>query len=191
MANFPIWDQNDLWLDPADKFFDAAATLGDCIGVALRDTPGTSYSTKMRAVYPNFGGLAWDDCDCGGVLQISFGRRAATLNFPQEFADTGAQRPTACRAGNFMQDYTVEFIRCWPSTQDNGRPPKPADMMTATRELSRDITAIRKAMYECLCAMKQDDKISDYIVRSSQPLGPEGSCTGWSTTFSIEAVFLG
>lgn len=191
MPTLPIWDQNDLWADPRDRFFDAAATVGDCIAVALRDTPGTSYTDKIRLVYPNFGGLAWDDCDCGGVLQISFGRRTSTLNFPQEFSETGSQRPTACRAGNFMQDYTVEFIRCWPSPSQQGRPPSPQSMMTATLELTRDVTTIRKAMYECLCQMKTEGKITDYIIRASQALGPEGSCAGWSTTFSIEEAWLG
>jgi hypothetical protein len=191
MPTLPIWDQSDLWQEPRDRFFDAAATLGDCVAIALRDTPGTSWTNKMRLVYPNFAGLAWDDCDCGGVLQVSFGRRTSTLNFPQEFNETGQNRPTGCRAGNFMQDYTLEFIRCWPSPDDRGRPPKPEYMMTATRELSRDITAIRNAMFDCLCAMKTERKITDYIVRSSQSLGPEGSCAGWSTTFSIEEAWLG
>lgn len=191
MPNLPIWNPANLWQIPSNRFFDAAAALGDCVAIALRDTDDTSWTNKTRVVYPNFGGLAWDDCDCGGVLQVSFGRRTSTLNFPQEFNETGQNRPTGCRAGNFMQDYTIEWIRCWPSPDQRGRPPSPGEMMQATLELSRDVTVIRNAMFDCLCDMKNDRHITDYIVRASQPLGPEGSCAGWSTTFSVEEAWIG
>ncbi len=191
MPNLPVYDQDYLWQSLSSRFFDVAATVGDCIAIALRDTPGTSYDAKMRVCYPNFGGLAWDDCDCGGVLQVSMGRRTSTVNFPQELSEIGANRPTACGAGSPMQDFTVEFIRCWPGPDNRGRPPSCHTMVEATRKLDADITAIRKAMYDCLCEQKQLRHIDDYVIRASQPAGPEGSCAGWTTNFSVSVVTLG
>lgn len=191
MADAPIWNQDDLWQNLYERFFDVAATIGDCVAVALRDTPGTS-GEPTRKCYPNFGGLAWDDCDCGGVLQVSMGRRTATLNFPQDQNEGGGGRPTSCAAGLPMQDFTLEYIRCWPSPSQRGNPPTCQQMATVTRQLNADIFAIRKAMYECLCNMKTvERRISDFVVRASQPAGPEGSCTGWSTAFSVEVPSLG
>lgn len=190
MIDFPIFDQDALWLVMNERFYDVAATVGDCVSIALRDTPGTGGQPK-RACYPNFGLLAWDACDCGGSIQIGMGRRTVTTNFPQEVSETGGNRPTACGGGSPMQDFTLEYTTCWPQPNAQGAPPTCQQMWTATAELDKAIFAIRKAMYDCLCDIKGRRLISDYIIRASQPAGPEGGCAGWSTTFSVEVMTLG
>jgi hypothetical protein len=187
MAEFPMYDDASLWQSLPQKFFDVAAAVGDCVAIGLRDTAGTS-GAPSYACYPNFGELAWDNCDCGGALQISLGRRATTLVFPNE-AD--GSRPSPCGGGYPMQDYTMEYITCFPTVTSTGKPPKCEEMVHVTRKLQADITAIRKALFACLCALKSAHRIDDFIVRASQPAGPNGACAGWSTTFTVAVATLG
>lgn len=165
-------------------FWDYAVRLGDAVRDALAAEP-LSGGLPGRLAYPVWGEIALDDCQCG-ILSLSLGRRADYLQFPVEVSSTAlrSNAQSGC-ASSPMMDYNLHLARCQPTVGSHGTSPSTAQLAEAARIALVDTEVIRCTLNAELAAMAAEGLILNHIVNASQPVGPEGACGGYSTTFII------
>lgn len=123
------------------------------------------------------GDIAWDDCDCGGVLAVTTPRIYLSEVFPEEADGPLGAR---CRAPYEVGEYTVSVMRCVPQPQGQALAPTAAALDSAAAVLLRDMAEAMDALAATLCTLEDTEVISDYFITPAQSLGPEGTCVAFT-----------
>lgn len=123
------------------------------------------------------GSIAWDDCNCDGLLAVTVPRIYLSEVFPAESEGPVGSR---CRAPYEVADFTVSVLRCAPQPQGQDMSPKASELDTAAAVLLRDIAETMDALAALLCGLQDNDTISDYFITPAESAGPEGACVGFT-----------
>lgn len=146
------------------------------IGALLVTAVQTGLSNSVVRAGQVPGDIAWDDCDCGGVLAVTTPRIYLSEVFPQEAEGPIGSR---CRAPYEVGEYTVSVIRCAPQPVGQDMAPSAARLDAASAILLRDMAESMDALASALCTLEDADSISDYFVTPVASAGPEGACVGF------------
>lgn len=123
------------------------------------------------------GDIAWDDCNCDGLLAVTTPRVFLSEEFPEEAsAPVGAQ----CQAPYEVGEFTVSVLRCVPQPEGQKLSPAAAALDAAAGLLLKDVAETMDAVSAALCALKDADSISDYLISPAESAGPEGTCAGFT-----------
>jgi hypothetical protein len=151
--------------------------VGQNLVAAVR--AGLTSKPKRAGQVP--GDIAWDSCDCGGMLAVSLSRLYLSDNFPEESETvTGA-----CQPPYEVGQFTVAVVRCAPNPDGTEQAPPADELDTAAGLLLQDATEMLDAVAAVLCRLKNDDQVLDYLVTPVEPVGPEGGCVGVNLTVRV------
>ena len=128
------------------------------------------------------GDIAWDDCDCDGLLAVTLPRVYLSELFPEE---TDAVIGGKCKAPYEVGEFTVSVIRCAPTAEPPELAPPAADLDTAAGVLMQDIAETMDALSRALCLYQDTEMISDYLITPAESAGPEGHCVGFTLRVRI------
>lgn len=123
------------------------------------------------------GSIAWDDCNCDGLLAVTVPRVYLAERF---FEESDGPVGARCRAPYEVADFTVSVLRCAPQPKGQAMSPPAADLDNAAASLLRDIAETMDAVSALMCTLQDSDEISDYFVTPAESAGPEGSCVGFT-----------
>lgn len=152
----------------------ALAALRDAISDALAATVGGS--VDVVDVVP--GSIAWDSCDCGGQLSVTWTRMYLSDRFPTDLAGADVLRASPCDSAYLVVDVTAQVLRCAPSPAD-GQLTVSGDALDAAAQVLADDAAVTLDAAACrLAELVDTGTISDYQVRSQTAVGPQGACVG-------------
>lgn len=156
-------------------------TVGSRLVAAAYD--GLSSKPARRGMVP--GEIAWDSCDCAGLLAVTVPRVFYAEVFPEEAENTVGVR---CQAPYEVGEFTVSVVRCAP--QPGGVEPAPPadDLDAAAGLLLQDIAEVMDAVAVLLCQMQDADDILDYLINPAESAGPEGACVGFTLRVLISLV---
>lgn len=156
-------------------FYEVAASVLDAVEIALPTSVG------RKCVYP--GDIAWDDCDCDGLLAATYSRFFPSENFPaenvSEFVGVGCAPPYD--AG----ELTVLLARCTPVPDERANPPTCDALAANAQQLYDEAVIIRKAVAKHLCDLEDQGRISARHMRDTVFNGPSGACVGSTTRAMI------
>lgn len=122
------------------------------------------------------GAIAWDDCDCGGLLAVTVPRIYFSESFPSEEEAPYGMR---CRAPYEVAEYTVSVLRCAPQPGGQEMSPKVSELDSAAGLLLQDAAETMDAVARLMCTLHEADDISDYMLAPVDSAGPEGACVGF------------
>lgn len=150
------------------------------ISNALVDTPGGR--PGFASLFP--GEISWDNC-CEGLLGITSTEQYVTENFPHVNTIQNPTDLTTCRAGWFINNVTVNLLRCAPQPQGNS-PTVPATQLTLSmREINADAWVLMDTTFCYLQTLKDTFEIIDYSIERQLSTGPEGGCVGTELAFTV------
>lgn len=127
------------------------------------------------------GAIAWDACECG-MLAVSISRVWLSDLFPDpEPAPIGN-----CTAAWEVAEIVIQILRCAPGdiSADVPYPPSP-DQDAAAQILATDAFQVLSAVSQLMCALKDSEDISDYVIGEQVVMGPEGGCVGTELRLSV------
>lgn len=148
-------------------------TVGSYLVNATRN--GLSASVARAGQVP--GEIAWDDCNCDGVLAVTTPRVFLSEDFPNEAEGTVGVK---CTAPYQVGEFTVSVIRCAPQPDGQDLAPPADDLDSAAGLLLQDVAETMDAVSVLLCQLKDNDDISDYLITPAESAGPEGACVGFT-----------
>lgn len=156
-------------------FYEVAASVLAAVEDALPTSVG------RMCVYPS--DIAWDDCDCDGLLAATYSRIYPSENFPGEnvsdFVGVG------CAAPYDVGELTVLLARCTPVSTENGEAPSCEALGSNAQQLYDEAVIVRKAVAKHLCDLEDQGKISARHMRDTMFNGPSGACVGSTTRAMI------
>ena len=158
--------------------FDVAAAVVMCAYDAV-DHTGDLAISRVGVVTP--GEIAWDECQCGQLV-IAEQRRFPSRDFPTEEVDHTAE----CGEPWLVVDMQLSLTRCVPTMDANGNPAMIAALSESARQLSLDMTRLRRAVYCCLSALYDGNSLEAFQLGPQEVVGPSGGCGG-----SILQVLIG
>ncbi|MGY5627465.1 hypothetical protein ACW7N6_38500 [Streptomyces sp. UC1A3] len=127
------------------------------------------------------GEIAWDACDCGGMLAVSLSRLYLSEEFPEESEAVNG----ACQPPYEVGQFTVAVVRCAPNPDGVEQAPPASDLNLAAGLLIQDATEMLDSVSALMCRLKNDDEVLDYLVTPVEPVGPEGGCVGVNLTVRV------
>lgn len=148
-------------------------TLGGYLVAAVKE--GLTAGVSRYGQVP--GEIAWDKCDCEGVLAVSVPRIFLAEEFPDE---TEGPIGVRCQAPYEVAEYTVSVIRCAPTADGQDQAPEASELNTAAGLLLQDMTETMEAVSRRLCQLHDAEDISDYLITPAEAAGPEGACVGFN-----------
>jgi hypothetical protein len=148
-----------------DAFHRVAQVLVDAVAARLHPPPGRA------CVVP--GEIAWDACDCDGMVAASVARLYLTSSFPAE-ASAGITSP--CDAADLAADIVLEVVRCAPTPDAEGNPPGCAELTSAAVQVAIDAWEARLAAWCALRDLRTARRIEGFRVAAQPTLGPQGGC---------------
>ena len=148
-------------------------TVGSRIVTAVR--AGLTAGVGRAGQVP--GDIAWDDCNCDGLLAVTVPRVFLSELFPDE---TEGPVGVRCQAPYEVAEFTVSVIRCIPQPQGQKLSPLAAELDSAAGLALQDIAESMDALSALMCQMKDADDISDYLITPAESAGPEGTCGGFT-----------
>ena len=146
-------------------FYELALVL--LAGVAERLAPVPS----RRCV--TAGEIAWDTCDCDGMLAVSIGRLYVASAFPTEQAG-GTGSP--CDGGDLTGELTIQVVRCAPGPDGDGNPPTCQQLESMAEQHARDAWLARQGAWCTLKELRRGRLIEAFRLTSAPPRGPQGGC---------------
>lgn len=152
-------------------------TIGNHIVTAVRD--GLSSKPTRAGQVP--GEIAWDACDCGGMLAVSLPRLYLSDVFPEESETVNG----ACQPPYEVGQFTVAVVRCAPNPDGVEAAPPADELNTAAGLLLQDATEMLDSVSAALCRLLENDDVLDYLVTPVEPVGPEGGCVGVTLTARV------
>lgn len=165
----------------AQAVFDVCVTLKQQLALDLAGSPG---GTPDRAVVMPVS-IPWDACECG-MLAIAVGSQWITETFPANMGDVTTTGSTAgCHAGFLAANVVVQIIRCAPQPVDNELFPPIDELEASALEVLADGWIVLNETECLLAALKDSEKIVDYLIRGQTFEGPEGGCVGSELTVTI------
>lgn len=164
-----------------DTFFDIATTILECVRARIVDEAGSPDFDRV-CVVP--GEVAWDACDCGQL----------TINNPTQFSSNVFPSPitggdqTQCGAPLIASTFTITALRCSPSNDRNGHPPKCSALANAAKQLYSDKFYMRAATLCCLASLQMTNVLEQYTVGNIIEVGPRGGCVGAELSFTVGVI---
>lgn len=152
-------------------------TVGSHLVTAVRD--GLSSKPQRVGMVP--GEIAWDACDCGGMLAVSLSRLYLSDVFPEESETSNG----ACQPPYEVGQFTVAVVRCAPNPDGVEAAPPADELDSAAGLLLQDATEMLDSVAAVLCRLREDDEVLDYLVTPMEPVGPEGGCVGVNVTVRV------
>lgn len=152
-------------------------TVGSHLVTAVRD----GLTSKPKRVGQVPGEIAWDACDCGGMLAVSLSRLYLSDTFPEEAETVNG----ACQPPYEVGQFTVSVVRCAPNPEGVESAPPADELDTAAGLLLQDATEMLDSVSAALCRLREDDTVLDYLVTPVEPVGPEGGCVGVTLTARV------
>lgn len=163
--------------DP-DNVLMVVTGVGQCVYEALVESPG-GQPDRYCVLVP--GQIAWDDCQCGQLAQ-SIGDDFPSSVFPIQATDL---RQQPCGPGLMVVQVTLSLTRCIPIPGDNGRAPRCDKLFTAAEILMWDRWLTRSAVTCCLMGVRRDNRLLEFAIGATSPVGPEGQCAGFEMTYTL------
>jgi len=148
--------------------------VGEYFLAAVLGTLDINGSDPITTSYVGIGIPAWDDC-CGQLV-VTPSRLFRSSQFPLE--DT---TPDPCDNATIAVEITVTLVRCIPTLDASGRPPKPADLALAHKRILDDSALVWASIN---APLPDEYEWSRANVRQS-PLTPSGGCVSVETTVTI------
>lgn len=161
----------------ADRWYTLGTRLVNAAYDSLSSKPG------RRGMVP--GEIAWDACDCGGMLAVTVPRVFFSEVFPEEAEAVVGVR---CQAPYEVAEFTVSVVRCAPQPSGAEAAPSADELDTAAGLLLQDTAEVMDAVARALCAMHDGDDIADYLINPAESVGPEGACVGFTLRVLISLV---
>jgi hypothetical protein len=157
------------------SFFEVAQSTLVAVAAALTNPVG------RMCVYP--GDIAWDDCDCDGLLAATYSRFYPSESFPSEnvseFVGVGCAPPYD------VGELTVLLARCTPVPDERANAPTCAALESNAQMLYDEAPIIRRAVAKHLCDLEDQGRISARHIRDTVFNGPSGACVGSTTRAMI------
>lgn len=155
------------------------------LGTRLVDAAynGLSSQPGRKGVVP--GEIAWDACDCGGMLAVTVPRVFFSEVFPEEAEAVIGVR---CQAPYEVAEFTVSVVRCAPQPDGAEAAPAADALDAAGGLLLQDMAEVMDAVARALCTMHDNDDITDYLINPAESVGPEGACVGFTLRVLISLV---
>jgi hypothetical protein len=158
-------------------FHEVGQRLLDACSVALASPTATGVASAPDRAVLTSGDLA-DDCDCG-LLAVSVLRSYRSSAPPAETGgftagSSGAASP--CVPPYVVAELAVRIVRCVPGPDERGRPPSPAAMLAAARQVESDAYEVECASLTALEAL--DGDLDGWTVTNQPRTGPSGQCAG-------------
>jgi hypothetical protein len=177
--------------------------VGDHLIAAIQTRlAGTSAGTAGRAgvAHGTAETVAWDDCDCAGLLTVAVGRQYGSNSFPDEagqgFPGAGASGIGGAPGSDIewplllVAEMAIQVVRCAavPEPPATSVPAAvlAAEAQTGLIDAHETLVAVTCALYE----LKQARDIDNYQVRDRAALGPTGGCQGWQLNAAVSVEFL-
>ena len=152
-------------------------TVGTHLVTAVRG----GLTSKPKRVGQVPGEIAWDSCDCGGMLAVSLSRLYLADVFPEESETVNG----ACQPPYEVGQFTVAVVRCAPNPDGVEAAPPADELDTAAGLLLQDATEMLDSVSAALCRLRENDEVLDYLVTPVEPVGPEGGCVGVTLTARV------
>jgi hypothetical protein len=152
-------------------------TVGQNLVASVR----TGLTSKPKRAGQVPGEIAWDSCDCGGMLAVSMTRLYLSETFPEESETVSG----SCQPPYEVGQFTVAVIRCAPQPEGAETAPRADELDTAAGLLLQDATEMLDSVAALMCRLKNDDQVLDYLVTPVEPVGPEGTCVGVNLTVRV------
>lgn len=156
-------------------------TLGTRLVAAAYD--GLSSKPGRKGMVP--GEIAWDACDCGGMLAVTVPRIFFSETFPEEAETVVGVR---CQAPYEVGEFTVSVVRCSPQPSGAEQAPPASALDAAAGLLLQDTAEVMDAVARALCTMHDGGDIADYLINPAESVGPEGACVGFTLRVFISLV---
>jgi hypothetical protein len=151
------------------------------VGTRLMTAVSAGLTSKPGRVSMVPGEIAWDSCDCGGMLAVSLSRLYLSEVFPEESETVSG----ACQPPYEVGQFTIAVVRCAPSADGVEMAPPADELDTAAGLLLQDATEMLDSVSAALCRLREDDDVLDYLVTPVEPVGPEGGCVGVNLTARV------
>lgn len=154
--------------------YDVASILVTGIADALAATPA---GVPARVcVVP--GQVAYDQCDCDGLLAVSPQRFFVSDEFPEGAVGQGLIRTSPCDLPWLVAEYLVTMLRCAPQPIGQSLAPTCVALDASAQTLLVDSYVSYTTAISILCELRGDDRIIDYVMGEQITRGPEGACVG-------------
>lgn len=161
--------------------FNTSKDLLGCILTALEDA-GLPIPCRV-CVVP--GEIAWDDCNAGQLV-VSTVREFQSETFPLEALERGVN--SSCGLPYLVAELRFSLLRCAPIPQKMSITVPCESLEDTSLLLHKDAFWMRKALSCCLLDLKRTYVILDYIVGSTDRVGPDGGCVGNEITVLLGLV---
>lgn len=148
-------------------------TVGSAIVTAVRN----ALTTPVARSGMTPGDVAWDDCNCDGLLAVTVPRVYLAERFPDEAEAPAGVR---CQAPYEVAEIDVSVLRCDPQPQGQDLSPKVNLIDEAAAVRMKDTAETTDALSLLLCGMQDRDEISDFMIGAAESAGPEGACVGFT-----------
>lgn len=159
-------------------FLEVGQVVLDACLVALTSPTATGVDGAPARVVLQTGEVPEDLCDCG-LLAVSVLRSYRSAAPPAETGgvvagSSGAASP--CVPPYAVAELAVRVVRCAPGPDAAGRPPTPAALAAAARQVESDAYEVECATLTALEALDSD--LAGWTVTTQQRVGPAGACAG-------------
>lgn len=155
------------------------------IGAQLVQAAYTGLSSKPQRSGQVPGEIAWDSCDCGGMLAVATPRVYFSETFPEEAENVVSAR---CQAPYEVAEFTVSVVRCAPQPQGQESAPRADELDAAAGLLLQDMAETMDAVAALLCRLEDAGDVVDYLINPAEQVGPEGGCVGFTLRVRVGLV---
>lgn len=153
--------------------FEQAQALLLCVSEQLAAVPEGS---PARVLVAPGAEIAWDDCQCG-QLTVHTLEMVPSDQFPVQ-----KQLPpfNDCGVVWWVVHYVVTILRCVTVQDDDGTPPRPADLTADAQTDLLDRWAVRQGVACCMTTFRQANPAvpRPWVPQSQLAVGAEGQCMG-------------
>lgn len=122
--------------------------------------------------------VAWDQCDCDGLLAVSLTRAFLSDDFPTGALGRGSIRLSPCDLPWLVGEFTITVLRCAPQPKERALAPSCEALDAAARVLTSDAYVVLTETVSTLCELKSADEVVDYVIGDQETRGPDGACVG-------------
>lgn len=147
---------------------------GDAIVTSLEAGPGGPLKRKLLIAPGTV--EAWDECDCGILIQTLVRTYYSQIPLSGEAAQDGTTNACTIPYVNF--DVATSLGRCVHVGTEDGRPPKEAHVIS-NGILDLQERYLLRSMVNCVMSYaKENDRVAEYFIGEQVGVGPSGGCAG-------------
>jgi hypothetical protein len=126
--------------------------------------------------------IAWDGCDCG-ALYLMVNQTFDCEDFPMQKVTNDLSM--GCGAPYEASELVLQVMECAPTPQGNSNATTVQAEDGAARLVRRDAYEVRRAVRAVLCAARNNEDITDFIIDNQIVQGPSGGCVGTELRFRV------